>query len=111
MKNRHFSKMTDAELAQVIVDANLVKEAMDHPGFVRFILPELTERHKATSDAADWKPGLTCDVPKIAVTSVYNSGRKSALCEPTVIFHEFQADKEEAIKELTHRKEKAAKQK
>lgn len=105
-KNRHFSKMTDSELSQVIMDANLVKEAIEHPGFVRLIAPELKERWEVSVTAGDWRPGLTYDIAQVALCNAFNSGRKSALCEPSTIFHEFQKDKEEALKELARRKEK-----
>ena len=104
--NRHFSKMTESELAQVIIDANRVLEAIEHPGFKLLILPAIKESLAVAVSAGDWRPGLTYDVSQVALCNAFNSGRKSGLGEPGIIVQEFLKDKEEARKVLAQRKEK-----
>ena len=106
---RHFSKMTEGELSDIIIAANKVQEMMGTAGYREIVGPRLDEAKKAADDAARWTPGKTTELGAIGLTAIYKDGRISGLSEIATIIKDLETDKVEAIRELNRRKEKACK--
>lgn len=106
---RHFSKMTDGELSDIIIAASKVQEMMSTAGYREVVAPRLDEAKQKADEAARWTPGKTTELGAIGLTSIYKDGRISGLSEISTIIKDLEADRAEALKELARRKEKAGK--